>query len=369
MKSRKFIFVIAIAVLSALCLMACKDSGESAPPAEEEAAYEENNEVASEEASEEVTEEEPVDTRELKGIIFITRDCSVKEGYAGGAYHPDYAENAPIQIGALNPETGEYHIVRSFPYPETYRGSDPYICAMQYNNFDENYERMSLTIELEDGSSHVGWIDENGVFTDVTEQITTPGGDFSGLTEQYLGKFGPDNCYYFHDDDGWHRVPLDNLTQGAVEDVQKELGLWPDGSIGCSRSFYPDSSLSSEFLLKQAKDYKVQQWVSWIDQEQLVYTKMIEEYPTKYTILLASAGSDSRTEIVPDIKDRWNYNPVVSPDGSQVAFLSSLRSATDNNGYVFITGLDGDEPEKVDTDLSFYCFEDLEGSWHLMEWR
>ena len=74
-------------------------------------------------------------------------------------------------------------------------------------------------------------------------------------------------------------------------------------------------------------------------------------------------------KIVPDIKERWNYNPVVSPDGKKVAFLSSLRNAADNMGHLFITGFDGEEPVKIDTDLAFSCFKNLEGSFHLMEWR
>ena len=358
------IIVLLVAVL-VFCLAACGNQNSSSQPPEEEAAYE-NNEVASEEDSEEAADEEPEDTRELKGILYINRDNNFVEDpydsqdiiqYVGG-----------VNIYSLDPETGVSTMVRSFnyePFDHFQDGAQPWII---FNwGFDENYERLAIDTTASDGSSHVGWIDEAGNYTDVTELTMGEQSDFSGLPYQVKGTFGPDGYFYYYEKDNQpYRVPIDNLTPDAVEKVDQYLQLYPDGTVYCAQAGdiageqYTDASLS-----QRLDTY----WPlgTWLKDDSFVE---LDNYSyNKYTIHKVH-GDGSKEDFIPDVDDRWNYNPVASPDGSQVAFLSSIRTnstGVDHSAYVFVVPSKGGDPKKVSDDLSFICR--TVSFCYLLEWR
>lgn len=80
-----------------------------------------------------------------------------------------------------------------------------------------------------------------------------------------------------------------------------------------------------------------------------------------------------KTPLTPDIKGRECRNAVVSPDKSEVAFLSSLTTGTDTNYYLFTIPVDGGNPVKVQTDYQFNLSRDftVQNSHvdFLLDWR
>ena len=161
---------------------------------------------------------------------------------------------------------------------------------------------------------------------------------------------------------------MDNLVPEAVEAADSYMRIYPDGSVyHCPGPGYYGSTFYLDESLDQELDKNLVEDSAWIGDGS--YIKTIETGYHIYTIKKINPDGSS-TEIIPDISSRWNFNPVVSPDGSQAAFLSSLRTLardSDNAAYVFTVSTDGGEPVKVSSDVSFLC--DSVGYTHLLEWR
>ena len=317
---------------------------------------------------------------DLKGILYIDRPYYTE---------PDpYSQNDKIiysgnvNIYTLDPETGESVLVRSFPIESApvnidLKDSPPFVfdgrghgSYVSYG-YDKNYEHMTLDIQGNDGSRHVGWMDEAGNVTDVTALTWGDRGDFAGLPNQFSGCFGPGNYFYWYEE-GWipYRVPLDNLTPGAVEQVEQYMRLYPDGTVFCQEksgsqfgTYYTDASMR-EIMQDNGRYIRTwsQEMNAWLQNGNFI--ELYEDTIRRGT------SDGSAIDIIPDIKDRWNINPVVSPDGSRIAFISSLRTlgkGVDHAGYVFTVPSGGGDPVKVSSDIKFvvrsksYCY--------LLEWR
>ena len=61
---------------------------------------------------------------------------------------------------------------------------------------------------------------------------------------------------------------------------------------------------------------------------------------------------DERLPLIPSVRERKNWNPVLSPEGERVAFLSALETG-DKAVKLFTVSVDGGEPEKVETSYFF----------------
>ncbi len=73
--------------------------------------------------------------------------------------------------------------------------------------------------------------------------------------------------------------------------------------------------------------------------------------------------------LVPEIKDRDNWNAVVSPEGERIAFLSKLNSGTDHSTSLFIVSINGGEPTKVNTSYDLSNPNDYSNLVALFDWR
>lgn len=274
-----------------------------------------------------------------------------------------------ISLDCIDPDTGAVRHLRTFSSEETHScslatnglGSNTTLSLMHFNS---DLTHLTATLTLQDGSVHVGWIDENGEFTDVSAKITADAGDFGALTKHSNPCFGPGGYFYFRDSTNSNvqdkRVPLHNLTVSAVETLNDDVhykGLpvypYPDGTLkdGDIMKFYYDESMTYPVTAGYFKD-----WISLSEcvgiDDNIIY---------KYTL----SGNEQRSALdfdywynekialIPDIKGRENRNPVVSPDGTRVAFLSALTTGADNAPYLYIVSADGGNPVKVSTDYAF----------------
>lgn len=270
-----------------------------------------------------------------------------------------------VKLDIIDPETGEVSNFRTFSSEETHScsailrqigGNTSYT----RKNFDEDFSKMTATLTTEDGAVHVGWIDEDGEFTDVSEMIDSSS-DFSGLTKHTDALFY-DNYFYFNDatngDIQIKRVPIDNLSPKAVEDMGDSdalLYILPDGSVAKDDSafveYYDDT-------LKYPANTNF--FTDWVSKAECVGVDDDRDYIIKYRldgkrkeILGVKDWYSKQTELVPFVEGRKNWSAVVSPDKKEVSFLSRLESGTDQTASLYTVSIDGGDPVKVDTDYDF----------------
>lgn len=277
-----------------------------------------------------------------------------------------------LYLDVIDPDTGSVNNFKTFSSMVTHScsagcyddfgmnkiGSNT---SVTRNYFNSDFTKMIATLTMEDGAVHVGWIDEYGQFTDVSAKVSHSS-EFSGLITHRHPCFYNDYLYFMdftNDDVQIKRVPIDSLSEASVDilvdDVQRP-GLviypYPDGSV-------TDNDDAFQEYYDESKSYVANSnlFNDWISASEFVGTddSMIYKY-----VLVPESEHDSfhwysdRIALVPEIKNRKNWNAVVSPDGNKVAFLSKMTGGTDTSTSLFIVSIDGGEPTKVNTsyDLS-----------------
>ncbi len=278
----------------------------------------------------------------------------------------------------IDPETGNVTHIRTFSSEDTHSCSAYLTDIGGYTkaalrNFNSDMTLMTACVTLESGANHIGWIDENGQFTDVSARITTKS-DFGALTNHQIPRFFGDYIYFrdfTNTSASIKRVPLNTLTADAVE-VLFDDTKWsntsiyplPDGTVldEYSPFDYYDSSMQYPARVHNTYD--------WISADTCIgngngrsdpYT--LYKYHLSGKIDLLEWYRD-KTTLIPSIKDRINWNAVVSPECDQVAFLSKLTTGTDQSISMFLISIDGGEPVKVHTDFSFSA-----NTIGLIDWR
>lgn len=306
-----------------------------------------------------------------KGIIALSYAVPTSIGKYNWASTGTYkCTPFTVSLDCINPDTGEVQHLRTFSSEDTLScslaqnglGRNAVLARMHFNS---DFTQLTATLTLEDGSVHVGWIDESGKFTDVSAKVTVDAGDFGALTKHSNPCFGPGGYFYFRDSTNSNvqdkRVPLNNLTASAVETVVEDakifgnppLHILPDGTVGEAENFwwyYYDKNMEYPAYRGDFSD--------WISPSECVGTDDGMIY--KYTLSGDDDNLDSwysdKTELVPNIKGRINGNPAVSPDGTKVAFLSELNDGTDRRPYLYIVPVAGGNPVKVSTNYMFDNF-------------
>lgn len=281
-----------------------------------------------------------------------------------------------VNIDKIDPETGDVTHIRTFSNGDTYSCS-AYLrdlggnTANAMRSFNSDMTLITATVRCESGAEHIGWVDENGQFTDVSEKITVES-DFGALTIHRHPCFF-ENYIYFRDCTNTRiqikRVPMDNLTVDAVEVIV-------DGTHGNGMNIYPlpDGTVNDTPSPYEYYDSAMQYPAStdiydWISADTCVGNGLGITDPYVIYKYQLSGERDAyhwyseKTTFIPSVKDRINWNAVVSPDGTQVAFLSKLTSGTNQSTSLFLISIDGGEPIKVDTD---YAFSDKCG---MIDWR
>lgn len=270
-----------------------------------------------------------------------------------------------VNLDSIDPNTGAVRHLKTFSSKDTHSCSSA-LDGMKSTkrralmDFSADFSKMAAILTLEDGSEHVGWIDENGIFTDVSQKVTPDAGDFGALTKHANPCFGPNNYFYFRDntdsDSLIKRVSLDNLTPSAVETMAKGNNFiypLPDGNISSYCWDYYDETMT--YPARWDYDFMT----DWISSNECVGKHRTQDKDMIYKYTLSGVEDifdkwySELTPLVPSIKGRTNWNPIVSPDKSKVAFLSKLTTGTDQLPYLYIVPINGGNPVKVVTDYAF----------------
>lgn len=281
-----------------------------------------------------------------------------------------------LYLDVINPDTGDVSNFKTFSSMETHSCSAGFYGDMGIgsntsvirNYFNSDFTKMIATLTMEDGAVHVGWIDENGQFTDVSAKISHSS-EFSGLTHHASPCFYNDYLYfkdYTNDNVQIKRIPINNLSEASVDILADDVGYYtvliypyPDGSVA-DKNDDVMREFSDESMNYVANSMFFNDWVSTTEcvgtDDYMIYKYVLGdkdsyEYSSQLDYL---KWYDERTALVPEVKNRRNWNAVVSPDGDRVAFLSKLTGGTDTSASLFIVSINGGEPIKVNTsyDLS-----------------
>lgn len=289
----------------------------------------------------------------LAGIYFLTGESSTSQ----------------IQIGELDPSTGVVQVARNFT---AVGGSafavDNFTSFFMRMSFDPQFHRVAATISNpSDGSEDVGWITDTGRFVDVTKAVTAAGSTFSGPTKNGGPAFGPDGAFYFVDLNSrkGFRVTSTNPTgpsdavqiDGTADSGNVQTWVFPNGVVefGWAGSIPLVQNLDKGLFGMGAVD----DWLNATtmlttasDQSNIHLSDGVAFDPRGSGMCFGSGSCKNERELLPAIADRQSYNPIASPDGTQVAFLSSLTHAT-AGPQLFIVPSDGGTPKLVTTNQVF----------------
>ena len=230
--------------------------------------------------------------------------------------------------------------------------------------FSSDYRLTVASKRMADGGVHVGWVDRQGSFTDVSA-AAAPSGDFSAIVADDTPMFGGDGAFYFASrkpSSDWIKntptimtATIDDPTavtrvpdQSGVEGNDVNYWVQPDGRVeGLCASCVPFFANGVD----GRGAFDVQDWISeteyvFKDHEGTMLSLGRAQDRTAWAnkIGFNSQGSD----LLPET-NRKVWSPVVSPDGSTLAFLSSAGETTDIFVLAAMNGQSGvrGEPRKM----------------------
>jgi len=304
--------------------------------------------------------------------------------------------NERITIISIDPNTGAHRTISNFTMPsEQFRGISSLRSPEDMQSLSENLDKLAVTMVVgTDNARHVGWVESNGGFFDVTELIVAPQGDFSEVIHHSDPRFGPDNYFYFVSSGNVFRVPLHDLTPEAVEtvgEVQSFRGnhgyrVHSDGSVGNGALYNASMSYwlphSSPILPSSVSGPSVHNSNrQWVDENTMLGVRATGRsgpgagsldnreswedtiLPTLVFIDAIPTGTEARDVnlnerqrlVLPANSTRRTWDGVVSPCGTQIAFLSKSTSGA-SFPELFVASIDGEDIRRVDTEIAFWEF-------------
>lgn len=224
----------------------------------------------------------------LEGLIFVNQSTSATDPYISR------------EVYCFNPETGTETLVSKFTFlsrsaDEDYYMDNSFVLSPNQRMFSSDYSKMAITKYFaSNGEAHAGWLDTNGVFFDVTEK----------------------------------------LEQNSKSDFEDTVHYKADGFSDewfCFANYDIDSNHPNHY---------------YISVDNIVSTAI-----QKGDIFTSNDQSDNLFGIVPG-NSRNNWNGVVSPDGTRIAFMSTPKGVSSPITDIYTIPTDGGDPAKV-TGYSF----------------
>ena len=276
------------------------------------------------------------------------------------------AAGPTCSISYLNPDTGEVRLVSTFPHGMQDGGNDgSYVLVPPGNNMNVNYdpslfatrdewfggrfyEKMAMTKHFyANGEQHAGWIDTDGYFFDVTEALGLQSkSDFEDPVCYRAVGFAYDvdwNEYFIYQRPGdngiygitYYTVPVSNLSISAVEEKLFYTHSEP----------YTDTT-SGGYIGSVYDRYDI---TGWIDYNHCI-ANVLNRSNLHSNSYIIDVTTDNYQTYIPETS-RSNWNGVLSPDGTQIAFMSSPQGGTDVS--IYTVPVSGGDPVRVNTEMSF----------------
>lgn len=288
-------------------------NGSDSQPNTENSANMENSGIT-DNPSDETVESEPATA--LSGLILMTTtDSNLRDP----------------KIYSVNVETGESELIAEFNFtPKTLQDTVLYFLAEGFrcghqDCFADNYSKVAVSMtDSQSGQNCAGWIDAEGNFFNVSEALGQLNrGDFDDVVKYYAVGFFDNEFFIYRQIAGtgasakssYHYIPLDNLDPSAIQD-----GLpFPGCESGFPKVTISDCIGGSRFLINTSDGMSQ----------------------------IFDMATGEKTSYVPGTS-RFSWHGVLSPDGSQVTFMSQPKNGTEIDIYVM--PLAGGDPVKVPTD-------------------
>lgn len=279
-----------------------------------------------------------------------------------------YGSIGAITLTAVDPDTGASTATRTFNFPTdvvpVINAGNPYFARQA---FDPGLQRIAATQTFSsDGSAHAGWVTATGQFVDVTAAVAGDQSDFSSAITHTSPAFGADGSFYFLDGQTSEIKRISPEASAALEtatpetvvgDADSSFFVWPSGTVAPCAACIPHVEYKTA-----GGAYGYGARVSdWLDDSTILCTTTDDEqitiaapYPGGTDVPSGRWGcgaDDTHRDLLPST-DRRNWNPIASPDGQTVAFISQA-GAGDSAPELFLIGRNGGEPTRVASSVPF----------------
>lgn len=299
-----------------------------------------------------------------------------------------YGSIGTITLTALDPTSGAATATRTFTFPTdvtpNLNAGNPYFARQA---FDPDLRRIAATQTFpSDGSTHAGWVTATGQFVDVTAAVSGQQSDFSSAIKHTSPAFGADGSFYFLDSQTSEikrispeaaAAPETATPETVLSETDSDFFVWPSGTVAPCGACIPHVEYKTA-----GGAYGYGARVSdWLDDNTIVCTTtddhqiiVVAPYPGGTDVPSGRWGcgaDDTDRDLLPST-DRRNWNPISSPDGQTVAFISQA-GVGESAPELFVISRNGGDPTKVTTSVSF---ERTADGWlgssnrlQLLDWR
>lgn len=256
------------------------------------------------------------------------------------------------KISCVNIDTGESTVIAEFNFVLGAKDQVVYSPAARYsvtcqNWFSHDYSKIAVTRQnLQTGEVCAGWIDTDGRFFNVSEALgQLDRGDFDdpvmyaaiGFTDDGLFVYKRTSGSGLNSQSSCHYVSVNNISPAAIQD-------------GCPISGSNDNGSPNPMKLTDCID------------ESTLLINTSEGFTGEIAISkIYNLETGEETVYVPGTS-RMSWNGVLSPDGSQVAFMSRPKNGTEIDIYTM--PLEGGDPVKVPTgELNLSYWKECENGY------
>lgn len=247
---------------------------------------------------------------------------------------------AKIDVDCLELSSGEKKTIRSLSSLDTKSCT---IELPRFNGrlalrffFNDELSLAAASVNMSNGTSHVGWIDQNGYFTDVTNILYPNDENKSQWSPWFYGGY-----FYFVeggyiDEPDFHgestgtgfikKVPINDLTADSVFLLPRDYtaGYWGDFEDFYFHDVYPNNKY-------------------FTDDEVNAYT---HEYIVARSdgIYLINFDTSKEKRLVSSGNSKICSSPVLSPDHNYIAFLAYSALGYSEMPQLYIVPFSGGEP-------------------------
>ncbi|MFJ4264656.1 hypothetical protein ACIPYU_19625 [Paenarthrobacter nicotinovorans] len=258
-----------------------------------------------------------------------------------------FIDGKMAKLTAIDPTTGTESQVAYFLPKEDAVAIDSQILLMNYDSvpvrramFSPDFSKVTAIKNMPDGTRHVGWIDTNGAFSDISASTGAGSSQgFSSAKSQDTPMFGTDGSFYFASRDAGGSTktqPTIMKVDPKAKDKATATKVIPD-SEGVNYFVNPDGSINggtTSVLYQNGRQgvgvYNVQDWITDVEYVEISpggeSTNIYRENAATRDKDMLPYGISGRP-LLPKT-NRQVFSPIVSPDKSRIAFLSKAPNSS-----------------------------------------